>query len=141
MIKNKMKIITLYRLISWVVLILFFLMLISANIQAAQEYVASSSYSKTAKNTQIVNLPQNALSREAFLFLSAFGFFNTVEKAKINPSDILSKEEALSVILNSVGKQQDAFVRAEKLELKRPSGQKLVKAIQLSLSWIYSACI
>lgn len=67
------------------------------------------------------------MSREAFLFLSAFGFFNTVEKAKINPSDILSKEEALSVILNSVGKQQDAFVRAEKLELKRPSGQKLVK--------------
>ncbi|ADQ45121.1 S-layer domain-containing protein [Caldicellulosiruptor kronotskyensis 2002] len=127
MIKNKMRIITLYRLINWVVLILFFLMLISANIQAAQEYVASSSYSKATKNIQIVNLPQNAITRDSFLFLSALGFFNTVARPKINPSDTLSKEEALSVILSSVGKQQDAFVRAEKLELKRPSGQKLVK--------------
>ena len=127
MIKGKMKITTLYRLISWVVLILFFWTLIPANIYAAVEYVGSSSYSKMAKNTQIVNLPQNALSRDAFLFLSSLGFFNTVARQKINPSDTLSKEEALAVILNSTGRQQDAFVRAEKLELKRPSGQKLVK--------------
>ncbi|AEM72769.1 S-layer homology domain-containing protein [Caldicellulosiruptor acetigenus] len=127
MIKGKIKITTLYRLISRVVLILFFLTLIPANIQGAQEYIASSSYSRMAKNTQAVDLPKNEVAREALLFLSSLGFFNTVAKAKINPSDILSKEEALSVILNSSGKQQDAFVRAEKLELKRPSGQKLVK--------------
>ncbi|BCS80222.1 S-layer homology domain-containing protein [Anaerocellum diazotrophicum] len=125
--KNKMKTITLYRLISWVVLILFFLILTIEKIQAAQEYIASSIFGKIAKNTQIVNLPQNALARDSFLFLSALGFFNTVARQKINPSDTLSKEEALSVILNSAGRQQDAFVRAEKLELKRPSGQKLVK--------------
>jgi len=127
MIRNKLKMISLYRLINIAVLILFFCILIPVNIQAGQEYIASSSYSNIVKNTQIINLPQNAFSRETFLFMSAFGFFNTIGKAKINPSDTLTKEEALAVILNSAGRQQDAFVRAEKLELKRPSGQKLVK--------------
>ncbi|WPX08574.1 S-layer homology domain-containing protein [Anaerocellum danielii] len=127
MIKGKIKMTTLYRLISWVILILFFWTFIPINIHAAVEYVGSRSYDKMVKNTQIVNLPQNALSKETFLFLSSLGFFNTVARQKINPSDTLSKEEALTVILNSAGRQQDAFVRAEKLELKRPSGQKLVK--------------
>jgi len=127
MIRNKLKMISLYRLINIAVLILFFCILIPVNIQAGQEYIASSSYSNIVKNTQIINLPQNAFSRETFLFMSAFGFFNTIGKAKISPSDTLTKEEALAVILNSAGRQQDAFVRAEKLELKRPSGQKLVK--------------
>lgn len=79
------------------------------------------------KNIQVVDFFKNEVVREVFLFLLFFGFFNIVVKVKINFFDILLKEEVLFVILNSSGKQQDVFVRVEKLELKRLLGQKFVK--------------
>ncbi len=98
-----------------------------AKVKAYAEYTANSDYNRMLKNTACVELPQNPVSKKSLLFLSALGFFSSTNKAVIKPSDILTKEEALSIILNSAGRQQDAFVRAEKLEQKRPSGSKLVK--------------
>ncbi|WP_408605207.1 S-layer homology domain-containing protein [Caldicellulosiruptor saccharolyticus] len=94
--------------------------------QQAIEYTTVADYSKMIKNTEILQLPQNPVSKKGLLFLAALGFLNSTNKENIKPSDILTKEEALSIILNSAGKQQDAFLRAEKLESKRVSGTKLV---------------
>jgi len=94
--------------------------------QQAIEYTTTADYSKMIKNTKMLQLPQNPVSKRGLLFLTALGFLNSTNKTNIKPSDILTKEEALSIILNSAGKQQDAFLRAEKLESKRASGTKLV---------------
>lgn len=102
-------------------------LLIPVRAQATFEYTANSDYNKMLKNTTTIQLPQNPVSKRSLLFLSALGFFSSTSKTRIKPADILTKEEALSIILNSAGKQQDAFLRAEKLEAKRPSGSKLVK--------------
>lgn len=91
------------------------------------EYTAAADYSKMIKNTQMLQLPQNPVSKKGLLFLAILGFLNSTNRTSIKPADTLTKEEALSIILNSAGRQQDAFLRAEKLESKRLSGTKLVK--------------
>lgn len=89
-------------------------------------YDANTDFNKMLSNTKKLDLTQSLLSKKPMLFLSALGFFNSTAKTTIKPSDKLTKEEALSVILNAAGKEQDAFLRAEKLESQKTSGTKLV---------------